>query len=962
MSLPHDPARAPISTYRLQLHRAFRFDDAAALAGYLARLGIGACYSSPILMARPGSPHGYDIVDHNRINPELGGEEHFERFSAALREHGLGLVLDFVPNHMAADAAANAWWHDVLENGECSRHAGVFDIDWTPLKVELHHKLLLPLLGDQYGRVLERGELQVGYDDGSFHLQYFEHRLPINPRPATLILRIGLDELRARLGDDDVHLRELLSIITGLDHLPPFTSTSPDLIEERDREKEILKYRLSALVEAAPDIRAHIDRGLREINGVPGVSESFDRLHELLEAQAYRLAYWRVAGHEINYRRFFDINDLAAIRMERPEVFEATHRLLAHLITSGLVQGIRIDHPDGLFDPEEYFWRLSRLVPGVTPYVVAEKILSANEPLVTDWPIDGTTGYDFLNDVGGVFVDGSGARRLRRIYGRVSGRDERLGDVVYDSKLAIMDSSLSSELNVLADAIDRLSEVGRDWRDFTLNTLRWLLAESVACFPIYRTYITGRGASELDRQAIDRALTDAQARNPAMEASSFQFLRSILLPEGEWQPERLAFTMKLQQFTAPVQAKGLEDTAFYRHNMLISLNEVGGDPARFGRTVAEFHAQNELRATQWPLGMLATSTHDTKLGEDARMRVHVLSELPEEWSDVVGRWQRITASARRRLPNGWAPDGNDVYRFYQTLVACWPPADDESPASLVPRLQQYMIKAVREAKRHTSWVNTNAAYESSVEHFIARVLTGPTATRFLRSFEPFARRVAGLGAVYSLGQLILKLASPGVPDFYQGSEYWTLTLVDPDNRRPVDFAAREAALAALEPLLAGIESADPMHDRPDVAEPVDRLALHWHNGHVKLYVTAAGLRFRRAHPRLFLGSRYLPLDGEVTPPAGLVAFARLHDDEVAIAVAPRLVARLGDPEVAPGHRLPWGESRLMLPAELAGIRFLDVLTGVRHEPIATGDGRAYLPVLPLLGSLPVALLWGRRSA
>ena len=961
MSLPHDWRRAPASTYRLQLHREFGFDAAERIVPYIARLGAAACYSSPVLMARSGSTHGYDIVDHNRLNPELGGEDGFGRLAAALRAHQLRLILDFVPNHMAADAGANPWFRDVLENGSCSRHAEVFDIDWFPPKAEIRHKLLLPVLGDHYGLVLERGELSVAYDQGSFTLHYFDRDLPVNPRPATIILRTGLDELRHRLGDDDPHMRELLSIVTGLDHLPPFTSTSPELIEERDREKEILKHRLAMLVDSSPVIREHIDRAVALVNGTPGQPDSFDILHELLEAQPYRLAYWRVAGHEINYRRFFDINDLAAIRMERPDVFDATHQRLRELLTGDLIQGIRIDHPDGLYDPEAYFAQLSGLNGSRLPYVVAEKILSADERLVTGWAIDGTTGYDFLNDVGGVFVDPTGARRMRATYGRVSGQSERLSDVVYWSKLAIMNSSLSSELNVLADALDRLSESDRHSRDFTLNSLRALLAETIACFPIYRTYITERGASDSDRQAIDRALTEAQSRNPTMEASSFEFLRDVLLPVSLPDPTRLSVTMKLQQLTAPVQAKGLEDTAFYRYNVLISLNEVGGDPARFGRTVAEFHRENTTRATDWPLGMLATSTHDTKLGEDARMRVHVLAEIAGEWSEAVTRWQRLTSAARRRLPAGWAPDGNDVYRFYQTLIGCWPAEAlglDEAPAELVARLQQYMIKATREAKRHTSWVTENRAYESAVEHFIARVLSGPAAARFLRAFDPLARRVMGLGAIYSLAQLGLKIGSPGVPDFYQGTELWTLTLVDPDNRRPVDFDARTAMLDALEPLLAGIDAPDPTAARPDIAAEAAELAANWADGRVKLFMTAAGLRLRRAHPDLFLAGEYLPLDSDMPGPAGVVAFARRRDRRTVVVVVPRLIAGV-IPDLAAGPAQPatWGDARLWLPAELADLELLDIFTGARHRSTRAPDGRASLPLAELLGTLPVSLLW-----
>jgi len=959
MTRPADWRRAPSSTYRLQLHAGFTCADAARLAPYLRRLGIGACYSSPILTARPGSPHGYDIVNHHEINPEIGGAAGFEALVAALGTSELQLVVDFVPNHMAADATSNPWWRDVLENGSCSHHARTFDIEWEPLKEQIRHKLLLPVLGDHYGLVLERGELQVDYANGAFELRYFEHRLPVNPRPVAAVLRHDLDVLQAEMGATDPAVLELLSIATGLDHLPPFTSTNPELIEERQREKEVLRERLARLADGSPVIRAHLARAVTAFNGIPGDPDSFTPLHELLEAQAYRLAYWRVAGHEINYRRFFDINDLAGLRMERPAVFADTHQLLADLVRHGAVQGIRVDHPDGLFDPEEYFERLADLVPERTPYVVAEKILSAHERLPVNWAVDGTTGYDFLNDVGGVFVNAAAVRPMRRTHARVSGSRDRLDDVVYASKLLIMDTSLASELNVLADSLDRLSEADRRSRDFTLNSLRALLAETVACFPIYRTYLSPRGATDHDRQAIDRALGDARRRNPAMDGSIFDFLRNVLLPEGDPPAGSLELAMKLQQFTAPVQAKGLEDTAFYRYNVLISLNEVGGEPGRFGRTVPEFHAANAARAADWPLGMLATSTHDTKLGEDARMRVHTLAELHAEWSEAVGRWQRLTAGSRRQVHGAWAPDGNDVYRLYQVLVACWPP--DPRPSgpmadAFVSRIQKYMIKATREAKRHTSWVNENREYESAVEHFIARILSGAASTRFLGAFEPFARRVAALGAVYSLGQLVLKVASPGVPDIYQGCESWALTLVDPDNRSPVDFENLGRSLDALESLLEGIDEAHPARRHPALADEVRALADAWPDGRVKLYVTAAGLRFRRRHPDLFLAGRYVPLDVDAPGSSDAVAFVRQLDDRAVLAVAPRLVAGTSGPEPGPSTPCSWHGARVRLPDDLASRTWLNLLTGARHGSRQDADG-TWLALDDLLQTFPVGLAW-----
>jgi (1->4)-alpha-D-glucan 1-alpha-D-glucosylmutase len=949
---------APGSTYRLQLHRDFDFDAAAALAPYLAQLGIGAGYTSPILKARPGSRHGYDIVDHHEVSPELGGEDGFRRLATAFGAHGLGLVLDFVPNHMAADPAANPWWRDVLENGPSSTHARTFDIDWAPLKHAIQGRVLLPILGDQYGLVLERHELTLHFDDGAFEVRYFDHQLPVNPRQSTMVLRIGLEALQARLGGQAPEVQELAGIITGLDHLPPYMSSGAEQIEERARSKAALRQRLARLEASSPTIREHIARAVAAVSGPDG---DIDLLHRLLDAQPYRLAYWRVAAHEINYRRFFDINDLAGVRMEEPEVFAATHGLLRRLLAEGVVHGIRIDHPDGLFDPETYFERLAGLVPERRPWIVAEKILSARERL-PGWPVAGTTGYNFLNDVTGVFIRRSGAGRLRRVYRRVSAARTPLEDVIYDSKRLIMATSLASELNVLADSLDRLSEADRRSRDFTLDSLRDLLRETVACFPVYRTYVSARGFTAADQAAIEVALAQARRRNPAMESSIFAFLRGVLLPPGLPRRDqraapalpdraadfdaRLAFAMKLQQYSAPVQAKGVEDTAFYRYNTLLSLNEVGGDPGRFGRSAAEFHAANADRLRRRPFEMIATSTHDTKLGEDARMRVNVLAEIPDAWDAAVRTWQKVTAGWRQKVDGDWAPDGNDTYRLYQVLVACWPPAGltalERGP--LGERLQGYMAKALREAKQHTSWVSENLAYETAVRDFIARLVDGPDADRFVHAFEPFARRVAVLGAIQSLGQVVLKTVAPGVPDFYQGSEFWTLTLVDPDNRRPVDFAARRAALDALEPLLAGGPS--------EVLSP-DALRAAWPDGRIKLFVTAAGLRLRQAHPDLFLSGGYLPLRTTLTVQADAVACARELGGRAVVAVVPRFVSAAGggDPEAPLGAGWQWADSRVELPPGLAARTFRNVFTG---ERVVADQGGLHIG--GLLARFPVALL------
>lgn len=990
------PWYVPVSTYRVQFHSGFRFADAAALVPYLHRLGITTCYSSPYLMAEPGSTHGYDICDHNRLNPELGTAEDYESFVAALEAHGMAQTLDFVPNHMGIDPSTNPWWHDVLENGPSSIFASYFDIDWFPLKKELRVKVLLPILGDQYGLVLERGELQLAYENGGLVLIYAGRRLPVNPRQATKLYRYGLEELENRLGEGDPYLREFLSIITALKNLPPYQETDPERIAERRREKEVARERLARLVEESDEISGHIQRALEVFNGQPGRPESFDLLHDLLEAQAYRLAYWRTAADEINYRRFFDINALAGIRMERQEVFDATHVLVGELIRTGKVRGLRLDHPDGLFDPQQYFERLQFLADKVRPegvdptcglYVTAEKILSRSEELPQSWPICGTTGYKFLNELNGLFVDSRRVRDMGRIYRRVSGLKSSFEQIVYEAKKLITESALSSELNVLADALNRISEGNRRSRDFTLTSLRKVLQEVVACFPVYRTYVGPNGWTSEDRRAIVTAIDRARRRNPTMESSIFDFLLEVLLPrdpgqsdqeDGSWArrrdgyppadiarlEERLSFSMKFQQYTAPVQAKGVEDTAFYRYNLLVSLNEVGGDPGRFGRSVEEFHATNRRRLERWPFEALATSTHDTKLGEDVRARIDALSEIPEEWGRMLTRAMRINTGNRRQANGVMAPDRNDEYRFYQVLLGLLPPQPEidtageaAAPASVPPeivaRLRDYMQKAIKEAKVHTSWINPNEAYDQGVTQFVEAALTGPTAPKFLAAIDPIRRRVARLGALNSMSQLVLKLTVPGVPDIYRGAELWDLSLVDPDNRRPLDYGLRKSLLEAMEETVARteVDARSPDTKRQE-AEVID-LLCNWWDGRIKMFLTAAGLRLRRSRPQLFLRGDYVPLWPEVDVPADIVSFARLLGNEAVVVAVPRLTARLAVERFPVGPA--WGASQLPLPEALAGRTWRNVFTGARI------DGRTSLEVGEVFRACPVAILWAEGS-
>ncbi len=945
------PARIPVSTYRLQFNSRFTFEDARKVVPYLSTLGITECYGSSLLAARPGSLHGYDLCDHTRLNPDLGLPEEFDALADALRGHDMGLLFDFVPNHMAVDPSANLWWRNVLENGPSSPFARFFDIDWDPVKPELKGKVLLPILADQYGVALESGQLQLHLAQGRIQLHYSDFDLPLEPRELSKLLRHRLELLETDLDTADPQLREFLSILFQLEHLPPYTETDALLVAGRQREKDVAQERLAKLQESAPRIRQHVEQNLRTFNGEPGKPESFDLLHDLLEAQAYRLSYWRAALHEINYRRFFDINELAGLRMEDPEVFAASHSLVVALIRQGAVTGLRLDHVDGLYDPTEYFKRLAASGAETPPiYVVAEKILSAGECLREDWAVHGTTGYEFLNDLNGLFVDARSGQKFKTLYSRLTGIQSLFWDVVYESKKLIIMTSMASELNMLAQRLNRISEDHRRYRDFTLASLQEALREVVACFPVYRTYFTPEGWSDFDRKTIDTAVARALRRNPALEAFTFEFVRQMLLPTRAQLPDDeyqrgVQFAMKFQQYTGPVQAKGLEDTAFYRYTPLLSLNEVGGDPSRFGRSVDEFHRANLERLKSWPLSMLATSTHDTKQGEDARARLNVLSEIPDEWRIGLSRWMRVNAGMRTLVHGTPAPDRRDEYHFYQALLAVWPADATEPDVELVERIRQYMQKSIKEEKVHTSWINPSEEYEGAVAEFVKRVLAGPPSHRFLELFLPFQQRVARYGMVNSLSQLVLKIGSPGVADFYQGSELWDLNLVDPDNRRPVDYGRRLKLLEELSPLLDGSWPAE------QIAAAMVEMLEHWQDGRIKLYLTATGLHLRRRMRELFFQGEYYPLRATGAQAEHLVAFARRRGINAVIVLAPRLVVGLtgGRGSLPLGHEV-WAETTLSLPAEFTGRTYRNVMT---RERVVSGHS---LPIAELLRVCPVAVL------
>jgi (1->4)-alpha-D-glucan 1-alpha-D-glucosylmutase len=947
--------RIPTATYRIQFNAGFTFQQATDIVPYLAELGISCLYASPYLQARPGSMHGYDIVNHAALNPEIGTEHDHARMSAALREHGLGHLLDIVPNHMGIAGGGNGWWMDVLEHGPSSPYSQYFDIDWTPRKPELGGKVLLPVLGDQYGRVLERGELRLAYDDGRFFLDYFETRLPAAPAPTGAVLRLAVQGLDGVLPPDDEARMELESIATALERLPARRRTDPPSVAERRRERTVTQRRLRALYASSAHVREAVDEAVRIFNGTPGDPASFDRLDALLNDQAYRLAFWRVAAEEINYRRFFDVNELAGVRVEVPRVFEDTHRLVLRLVHEGKVTGLRIDHPDGLYDPRGYLRELQAQAVGIDApeplYVLVEKILTGDEDLPHDWPVAGTVGYEFLNRVNALFVNPANERAFDAVYRAFSGITARFEDLVYTSKRLILRTALVSELTVLAGLLNRISETNRRSRDFTFGSLLDALREVVACFPVYRTYIDAVAGivSELDRQYVQQAMQAARRRNRGTSGEIFDFLRDVLLLE--WAPslgederrEYALFVMKFQQLTGPVMAKGVEDTTFYVFNRLVSLNEVGGEPDRFGCTPEEFHVAMLERAEHWPHALSTSSTHDTKRSEDVRARINVLSEIPDLWADRVAAWAGCNARHKARDDDGrLVPDPNDEYLLYQTLVGAWPfgEVDEQARQDFVARLQAYVEKATREAKAHTSWINPNRAYDEGLAAFVAAILDAGN-TAFLDDLVPFQRMVARLGMVNALAQTLVKLTAPGVPDVYQGQESWDFSLVDPDNRRPVDYDLRRR-------LLDGLRT---RREETDGATLARELVEGWEDGRIKMHVVQQALRLRAALPAVFGTGAYLPLAPEGARAEHVVAFARTAEGAAAITVVPRLVAGLmRDRDFALPQARDWAGMRIPLPEELAG-RYRNVLTG--EEFRAGADG---LDAEQVFAAFPVALL------
>jgi (1->4)-alpha-D-glucan 1-alpha-D-glucosylmutase len=870
----------PWSTYRVQLHPGFGFRDAAAVAAYVADLGVTHLYCSPYFQAAPGSTHGYDVVDPQHVNRELGGGPAQAELVSALREAGLGQVLDIVPNHMATDPS-NRWWWDVLENGPASPYAGFFDIDWAGRDEKSAYRVLVPVLGDHYGRVLDAGEIRVERHGGEFVVRYHDHAVPVSPRT--------LDDLLAAAGRRGGS-PELAALADAAEALPPARMTDADAVAQRHEQKLALAEALRDLTAADTGAAEALDAELDALN------EDADRLDALLRRQNYRLAFWRTAREELDYRRFFNIESLIGVAVEDPAVFAATHRLVIDLVRDHTLNGLRVDHVDGLRDPGRYLADLAAQTDGV--YTVVEKILATGEVLPIEWPVDGTSGYDFLTRVNNLFVASEAEAAMTDAYTTFTGETADFVEVARLAKHQVMREDLAAEVERVTALLADVCARDRRHVDHTRTELREALCEVVAVFPVYRVYVTlERPATGYERQVVTGAVAAAVAQRPDIDASLLSFIGELALAQHPG-AEELELCLRLQQLTAPVTAKGVEDTAFYRYHRLISLNEVGGDPGRFGAGTASFHAETAATAARWPDTMLTLSTHDTKRSADVRARLNALSERPEQWQAAVQRW----AEHNERHRSGEWPDRNTEYLLYQTVVGAWP-LDDE-------RLVAFATKATKEAKVHTSWIDPVAEYDEAVARFSRSILADEEFTADLERFLAGEGLVAR-GRRNSLVQTALLLTSPGVADIYEGTELWDLSLVDPDNRRPVDFDGRRRLLAALAS-----------------ATVIDAWA-EADCGGPKLFLIHRLLDDRRRRPDAYVSASYEPLDVSGTDGGHVVAFTR---GAVALVGACRTAVEWGDAavDIPPG---PW----------------TDLLTGAPVEP-----GRQ--PVGPLLDSFPVAVL------
>ncbi|MDH5695065.1 MAG: malto-oligosyltrehalose synthase [Dehalococcoidia bacterium] len=947
--------RIPIASYRLQFNERFHFEDAQALVPYLHQLGISDLYASPIFKAREGSTHGYDVTDPLHLNPELGTEKEFEALVQELSGYGMGLLLDIVPNHMVA-SPENLWWADVLENGQDSPYAAFFDINWNPPDSALKNKVLLPILASPYRQALENGEFILSLEDTGLSVHYHGYRLPLDVKSYGSVIPHRLHTLETKLGAEHPAVKQLKRLVEAIKRLPSCSSEHPGKARKRYRERQALKEELLRLVKASPEVKTFLVENIALFNGKKGDTQRLDPLDKLLAQQEYRLAFWETAREQINYRRFFDISDLIGVRVEDPRVFAATHALAFRLVQEGKITGLRIDHVDGLYDPLRYLLRLQRQImpevegtgrlPGF--YIVVEKILLGDEVLPKEWPVFGTTGYDFLNVVNALFVDGGGVQTIDTSYSRFIGAQETFDDVVYEKKRQVMKELFAGEINALGRKLAYLAQQAGHIPDLSPKELTNALIEITACLPIYRTYVRTLKVSRRDRQYLEGVTQEVRRRNPALGTSALDFLKRVLILDfpttfsSEQKEPWAHFVLRWQQLTGAVMAKGFEDTALYTYNRLVSLNEVGGDPGCVGLSVDEFHRCNLTRRAHFPYTLNATSTHDTKRSEDIRARINVLSEIPGEWEKHLTQWSRWNQAKKRRVDGLPVPEPDMEVLLYHTLVGAWPFSQEEV-SGFKERVKSYMVKATREAKVYTSWLRPNPEYEDALLKFTESILEISNQNEFLPDFLQFEKQIAYYGFLNSLAQVLLKTTSPGVPDFYQGTELWNLSLVDPDNRRPVDFQRR---IKLLDDLIK--------QEAQGQQSLIRQVLKSWEDGRVKLYLTYKALNVRRSHRDLFLDGDYISLQIRGQRQEHVCAFARRKSELWALVIIPRLLTKLVYAGTLPLGRRVWGDDFLILPED-APQHWLNVLTGETFNISLAIQG---VPLCHAFSTFPVALLAG----
>lgn len=928
--------RIPTSTYRIQFHSGFGFNDANAIVSYLADLGVSDLYASPIFKARAGSTHGYDVVDATQLNPELGAVEAFERLVQSLRTRGMGWLQDIVPNHMAY-ASDNPYLMDVLEYGPDSDYADYFDLAWNSPFGNSQERVLAPLLGDFYGSSLEQGHIQLNYDQNGLSVNYYSLKLPLRLESYSQVITHNLGQLNRTLGRNHPDFIKLLGILYLLKNVP-----SEVVGKQRQDQTAFIKGLIWELYTTNDAIHEFIDTNIKAFNGEPGQPESFNLLDGLLHDQFYRLAFWKVGAEEMNYRRFFTVNELISVKVEELRVFNNTHSLIQKLIENGSFTGLRIDHIDGLYNPTQYLERLREKMGDA--YITVEKILELHEELPEEWDIQGTSGYDFLNYVNGVFCQAEHEPQLDRIYRSFTQMQASYTDLVKDKKQLIIDKNLAGDIDNLAVLLKTISGKYRYGNDFTLNGLKRAIAEVLVLFPVYRTYITPDGVRAVDQDCIHDVIRAAKEQTPLLH-HELTFIEKLLLLEFDdhlTQTEReqwLYFVMRMQQYSGPLMAKGVEDTTLYVYNRFIALNEVGGNPSHFGISLAEFHTFNQQHQARWRYTMNTTATHDTKRGEDMRSRLNVLSEIPEEWDQQVNTWGQMNQHHKRDRNGMKMPSANDEYFLYQTLIGAYPFAEADLE-SFAQRIQEYLIKAIREAKVYTAWLRPDSDYEEACTAFVEKVLDASLSSAFLEAFLPFQQKVAYYGMFNSLSQTLLKIAAPGIPDFYQGTELWELSLVDPDNRRPVDYGQRRAYLSDLQ-----------QEAKRDRRALLQNLLETKADGRIKLFLTLQGIQARNQYRNLFLDGSYLPLDVHGTYASHVVAFARRYQNQMAIVVAPRFLTSLIEPGADPLGEAVWQDTHLLLPAD-APKQWTNVLT----QQLLESDGR--VAIAQALAHFPVALLVG----